>query len=196
MKVQAVSTRRHFANLLWYLGRPWLYRLWVCKERWPKRFSGLWNMVHQPEWQKNTAQSALLWLATTVAIFQIAHRTGHGFWVSVSVSLVVEAIGFTANKLWIWRKRQVGVPKSGVRNFVLWGATFGLNCFLAWLIIPRIGLEDARAVMVVYGVGANPVLFKARDKLVFAEANIKEAAAAWIRKERAVAEVMPRFMRY
>lgn len=189
------TTLHMLTSLLWYLGRPLLYCLWTCKQRWPKRFGWAWTLVHNPKWQKDSAWSVSVWLIATPIIFDLAHRMGHGFWVSLTVSLTIDGLGFIARKLWIWRHRQISLPRCGQRNMVLWAMTFSFNGATAWFVIHRIGLENARFLMTIYGFGINPVMFKARDKLVFAEINVREAAAAWVRKERAEAEVMPRFMR-
>jgi hypothetical protein len=142
-------------------------------------------MVHRAEWQKSTAQSTFLWVAATPVIFDVAQRMGNGVVVSVAISFAVDLVVFGLNKLWIWHKRDTSVPNSGARNVAIWVTTFGINILLAVLVIGHIGLHDGRYALGVYGVFMNPVMFKVRDRFVFAETNLLEIASAIWRRDRA-----------
>jgi hypothetical protein len=181
--------RELLAELLWHWGRQPLHYIWTAKCRWPKRFDWAWTMVHKPEWQKSTAQSVSFWLMVTPVVFTASRHLGHGVITSVVVSLAADWLVFGINRLWIWRNRQASLPECGSRNLIVWGATFVLNVAMAWLVISRVGVEQGRALLGCYGAAMNPVMFRVRDKFVFAEVDIREIAAARCRLElsRAVA---------
>jgi hypothetical protein len=182
------------ASLLWYLGEPMLYYLWIVQERWPRTFGWLWIQVHKPEWQKSSAQTGLFWLLATLAIFKLVSRLGHGWQVNITVSFTLDLVAYVINKTWIWRKRRTTVPVSGGRNLTVYGTTVGINILLSWQVIGHLGVGPGRALLGLYGFAMNPVMFQIRDRVVFAETNFREVTAARCRLEMSRASAHTRQM--
>ncbi|HEU5005025.1 MAG TPA: hypothetical protein VFT49_02995 [Candidatus Saccharimonadales bacterium] len=175
-----------FAGLLWSRATPArrpLGRLhtWLDSRLRPRKdlIGWLWRMFHNREWQKSALQSAAFWVLATLVISRLLHQLGHGWYVSVGVSLGMDSVTYAINKLWIWRKRNVGIKKSCKRNFSAWAAFFAFNAALAWMLMhpAGVGTMHARYILGAVGFVANPVIFTVRDRLVFSPEKIQEVFA-------------------
>ena len=197
VQVHRLPLRRwawHIGRVIYLLWEPTYQKLaWLLADKAVGR-GKLWQMIHVREWQKSTFQSATFWLLATFFIYKLVGRLGHGVLVNIAVSMTLDWVVFAINKLWIWRKRQISVAGSGGRNLLVWTITFGLNILMAWLVISRLGTMPGRAVLGCYGVAMNPVMFKVRDRLVFAESSLPESEAAFLRLEDCKAESATRFL--
>jgi len=117
-------------------------------------------------------------------IYKLVSHLGHGVTVNLTVSLLLDWVVYGINRIWIWRKRQTDIRRSGGRNIVVWALTAALNALLAWQVISRVGVVQGRALLGFYGVAMNPVMFHVRDKVIFAEyEDFREVAAARCRLE-------------
>jgi putative flippase GtrA len=149
------------------------------------------------QWQKSSTQSLLFWLLATLVVYKLVSRLGHSVSVNLTVSLSLDWIAYVINRFWVWQKRQTHFRRSGLRNFAVWGVTAGLNALMAWQIISRIGVMPGRALLGCYGIAMNPVMFRVRDNLVFAEydiGEIREVAAARCKMEMNKAMALSRLM--
>jgi hypothetical protein len=126
------------------------------------------------EWQKSSTQSFLFWIVGTLIIFKVARHLGHGLLASVGVSLAMDLAAFFISKLWIWKKRATTVPRSLGRNMIVWGTTFGFNLLMVWQAVDHLGVNHGRYVTGCYGILINPVMFRVRDKMVFADYDFVE----------------------
>lgn len=160
-----------------------------------------WEMWRDRKWQLSSAQSGLFWVVGTYTIFKLLGRFGHhGLVLNLGVSLCLDCVAYGINKLWIWRHRQTTVPRSLGRNLTAWAVMFGINVLIAWQAIDHLGTHHGRYALGGFGIVINPVVFRVRDKIVFAEydiGEIREAAAARCRLEmaRAVASGHAALMR-
>jgi hypothetical protein len=138
------------------------------------------------EWQKSTMQSAVFWIVGTLIIFKVVRHLGHGLVASVGVSLAMDLAAYGINKLWIWKKRTTTVRRSLGRNMMVWGTTFGVNLLMVWQAVDHLGVQHGRFAAGCYGILINPVMFRVRDRMVFAEydfVEFREIAAVRCRME-------------
>ena len=127
------------------------------------------RLIRNREWQKSSVLSSLLWLLNTAVIFKLVEMLGHGWQINLAASLAADAVLYTSNKLWIWRKRKAAVSTSAGWSLLWWVTFLGVNTGFAWLLMSLIDLETiwARGVLGFFGVVMNPIVFTFRDKVAF-----------------------------
>ena len=181
------------ASLLWNLGRPSLYLLWILRERWPKRADWAWQMVHQPKWQKSTGLNLVLWPLSIVSLHFGVKYWGHGLALMLIQGCAVDAAMFPA-----FKERDTAVPASGGRAVLVSGFFFLFHKLLAVVLMMMCGWGTIETRLALGGVGVveNPVVFVIRKEWVFTNAGLRELFAAHHRKEMARAVAIGHWMRF